>query len=67
MRIVSFIIATLLVLTGGGCVVFWVESSPRLALDEGLMLGLAFGVLPLIGGALLWRYAWRERKGGEGS
>ena len=66
-KFIAFIVATLLVLTGGGCVVFWFEGSPRFALDETTMIGLAFGVLPLIGGGLLWRYAWRDRKEGGGS
>lgn len=64
MRIVSFIIAILLILTGGGCLVTWVSSGPRLSMDEISLITLAFGVLPLIGGALLWRYAWKDRKGG---
>lgn len=67
MRIVTFIISALLILTGGGCLVTWVSSSPRLALDESLMIMAAFGILPLAGGALLWRYAWRDKKGGGSS
>lgn len=67
MRIMAFVIATLLVLTGGGCLVTWFSTGPRLSMDEGSMIVVAFGVLPLIGGALLWRYAWRDRREGDGS
>ncbi len=67
MRIVSFIMAVLLILTGGGCLVTWLSSGPRLSMDEGSMIMLAFGLVPLFGGALLWRYAWKDRGGGGGS
>ena len=63
MRVVSLIIAALLILTGGGCLVFWVSSGPRLAMEAGL-ISAAFGLLPLAGGVLLWRYAWKDRKDG---
>jgi hypothetical protein len=63
MRVVSLVIAPLLILTGGGCLVFWVSSGPRLAMEAGLV-SAAFGLLPLIGGALLWRYAWTDRRDG---
>lgn len=64
MRIISFIFASFLILAGGGCAVTWMSSSPRMALDVGLFLVVGFGLLPLIGGALLFRYAWRDRAGG---
>ncbi|NNE23756.1 MAG: hypothetical protein HKN11_14220 [Rhizobiales bacterium] len=66
MRIISFIFAGLLVLAGGGCVVTWASSSPSIALDAGFFLVGGFGLLPLIGGALLFRYAWKDRGGKRG-
>ena len=65
MRIISFIIAILLILAGGGCSVTWLANNPQLT-DEISLLFLGFGVLPLIGGGLLLRYAWRDRDGGKG-
>ncbi|NNE23757.1 MAG: hypothetical protein HKN11_14225 [Rhizobiales bacterium] len=62
MRIVSFIIAGLLILAGGGCLVSWSDGA---RLDETFLLFASFGLVPLIGGALLFRYAWKDR-GGKG-
>jgi len=61
MRIISFIFAGLLILAGGGCVVVWVSNNPRASLDEITLLFVGFGLLPLVGGGLLFRYAWKDR------
>lgn len=62
MRILAFIIAVLLVLTGGGCMITWLANSGGRMTDEVWLILLAFGLLPFIGGGLLFRYAWKDRR-----
>ena len=65
MRIVAFIVSVLLILTGGGCLIAILASGARMT-DELNLFVLGFGVLPALGGGLLFYYALRDRgSGGE--
>ena len=65
MRFFSLMVAVLLILSGGGCVYMFVSSGGIVTQLESLMILAAFGLLPFLGGILLWRYAWKDRKGGR--
>ena len=59
MHIVLLIFGPLLILFGGGCTLIFFGTGPD---SEFLLLWLALGVAPLVGGFLLVRYGLRLRR-----
>ena len=60
MRILVFIVAVLLMLIGGGCMITWLAEGAPTERGGGAFIVL-FGVLPVIGGVLLFRFARDDR------
>lgn len=60
MRIVFLVVAVLLMLLGGGCMITWLAEGAPTERGGGAFIVL-FGVLPVIGGVLLLRFARDDR------